>query len=40
MTADCDLCGDTGWTTAVNPDGDASEIPCPLGCLAPHEVPY
>lgn len=38
MTPDCDLCGDTGWITAVTIDDNAYEIPCPEGCAAQYDM--
>ena len=33
---DCQLCGDTGWITTVDLDGESAwEIPCPEGCPMP-----
>ena len=33
---DCQLCGDTGWITTIDLDGESAwEIPCPEGCPMP-----
>ena len=32
---ECRLCGDTGWLTYANEQGDAWDIPCPQGCPVP-----
>lgn len=44
MTPDCDLCGDTGYITVLEPVryGEYREalMDCPNGCVAPDEVPF